>query len=568
MLRLSARALPALALAAALFTPEAARACGGFFCSNAPIDQTGEKIVFAKHGDELVTVVQVQYAGTAEEFSWVLPVPGLPTLETGTDQLFANLDQATTPRFWLNWHEEGVCSYGGRGWPEADGDFGAGAPSAGGEDAGGDPGVTIVSQAAVGPYDSVILQATDPDALLSWLADNDYDVTPEGQELLRLYVDPTRYFVALKLRQDKGIGDLVPIALRYREPLPCVPIRLTAVAAQQDMGITAFVLGDSRAVPLNYFHVQLNEARIDWLNGGANYTSVLSEAVDAASNGQAFATEFAGRWESLGIQLYDEQRFSTTELRATDDPVAFVDRLLSMGLRGTPQLLAFFQRHVPMPATLRAQGVDDRSFYNCLACYAEALAGQPFDPDAATDDLDESILQPLARAQELLDVHPYLTRLGTTMSPEEMTADPYFHWNLDLGDVSNTHTAELYVECGAGGSYEESPARIETPDGSVIRIESLSSYWRWGGGDASGAAPGAAEAGPAAAIVEKIGDSGAGEVIEDNRAEIEERLAASNAKLRGEGGGAGNCAGCGAAGAAPLGFGLLGLLGLGRRRRS
>ena len=51
---------------------------------------------------------------------------------------------------------------------------------------------------------------------------------------------------------------------------PATPLRPTAVAAQPDMGILVHLLGPSRAVPINYSHVQINEAAIDWVGGGQN----------------------------------------------------------------------------------------------------------------------------------------------------------------------------------------------------------------------------------------------------------------------------------------------------------
>ena len=44
-------------------------------------------------------------------------------------------------------------------------------------------------------------------------------------------------------------------------------------------------------------HVQINEAAIDWLNRGSNYSDVVSQAADEAG-GRAFATDYAGSVDS------------------------------------------------------------------------------------------------------------------------------------------------------------------------------------------------------------------------------------------------------------------------------
>ena len=46
-------------------TPEA-RACGGFFCSQVPIDQVGEQIVFGVEGEKVSATIMIQYAGDAK----------------------------------------------------------------------------------------------------------------------------------------------------------------------------------------------------------------------------------------------------------------------------------------------------------------------------------------------------------------------------------------------------------------------------------------------------------------------------------------------------------------------
>ena len=55
--------------------------------------------------------------------------------------------------------------------------------------------------------------------------------------------------------------------LTYESKLPMIPLRPTAVAAQDDMGIQVWVIGPSQAVPANYKSLVINEALIDWLSG-------------------------------------------------------------------------------------------------------------------------------------------------------------------------------------------------------------------------------------------------------------------------------------------------------------
>lgn len=57
------------------------------------------------------------------------------------------------------------------------------------------------------------------------------------------------------------------------------------------------------------------------------------------------------------------------------------------------------------------------------------------------------MVEPLRATSKLFDTRPYLTRLYTTLSAEEMTVDPMFDVNSDLPKVSNMRTARAHWEC-------------------------------------------------------------------------------------------------------------------------
>ena len=74
----------------------------------------------------------------------------------------------------------------------------------------------------------------DPDALVNWLHDNDYWVTPEMEPLIDLYVQDQFVFLAMRLLPDSNAQDMQPIKLTYPSERPMIPLRLTAVAANQE----------------------------------------------------------------------------------------------------------------------------------------------------------------------------------------------------------------------------------------------------------------------------------------------------------------------------------------------
>lgn len=80
-----------------LLTASPALACGGFFCTSVPIDQSAERIIFTINDDNTITaIVGINYVGAAEDFSWVVPVPSVPELDVADVSLINTLQQSTT----------------------------------------------------------------------------------------------------------------------------------------------------------------------------------------------------------------------------------------------------------------------------------------------------------------------------------------------------------------------------------------------------------------------------------------------------------------------------------------
>ena len=470
-----------LAIAAA----SPSRACGGFFCSSFPMNQVSEQILFVANGETVTTHVQIEYNGTAADFAWILPVPAVPKLGVSHNELFRQLQFATQPFFVLDWREDPECGFGPPVFAAAEG-----ADDATRRD------VDVVSEGQVGPYQTAVISSEDAGAIVEWLEENGYELGDLGVELLTPYVEGDFLFLALKLAPDRDVGDLQPIALEYPSVEPMIPIQLTAVATEPDLGVLVWILGEERAIPKNYLHVRINEALIDWFNFGFNYQDVVTRAADEAG-GQAFATDYAGASSIMENALYWEDRFDLDALRRQEHPVDVIDELLFQGFPRDDQMQALLRRRIPMPASVLEEGVlevvfrGDReeydkaaeegrldaiaeiSFYNNMRAYDEFLEDLVFDLDALIADLDAIIVTPLRESQELFEQHPYMTRLYTTLSAEEMTIDPAFSFNPDLPEVSNLRRADARFECvdfdPDNPDYEKLVLVVTLADGREIR---------------------------------------------------------------------------------------------------
>ena len=478
-----------LALTAGLLlTPATALACGGFFCSQAnPVDQAGEHILFAVDGNDVTAHIQIKYQGAAESFSWVLPMPSTPDFAVGTDVLFARLRANTDPRFEIEWDETGDCKVNNDcmfASPEADG----GDPD---DDGGG--GVNVVKEGEVGPYTYKVIEATDGASLFKWLNDNGYDQPPTAEGLIGHYVNQSFSFVALKLQKGKTAGDLQPLVVKYTsETLACIPLKLTSIAAAEDMPVFSWVLAKARAVPMNYFHVVLNAKAYDWLScatpagwgwgwggfGGVDcakaYLDLVTKAANVA-NGHAFVTEFAGASTVMAEKLYKEGQFDLKKLETVGAPKAYMQEMMSQQIPQGPLTQQVIREAIPKPddADLPESCQGDSNFYafgKIDECVKHMPPGWSFDPVKTTADIKERIVDPLIAAEKLFANHPYLTRMFTTISPDEMTKDPVFSFNPDLPDISNVHGVKAKAICKEGSTTEAEKVILTFPNGETKEV--------------------------------------------------------------------------------------------------
>ena len=431
------------------------QACGGFFCQTAPINQAGEQIVFRQEGDEITAMVRILYSGSAEEFSWVVPVPNTPEISLGSDITFTQLEFATRPQFFLERRgeqcEEFVPNFGVT--PDT-----AGAPG-NDED---DSGVFIEQELQIGPFDIDIVSSDNPDDLAIWLQDNGYELTDRGAELLAPYITDGMKFVAVKLLNGEGIDSIQPLLMKYTSDKPVIPIRLTAVAAMPDMGVLTWVVADARAVPENYEHVTPNFTRLNWYTGSGNayasYQTLITEAMNETAEGQGFATDYAGEIsDEIVSQLPNTERLEEIleDLDSRDDAnfIAYSFFNFFFNSNTFSSRVAVLQRELPIEG-------DDVSINVAAANYqtTEGLQSQ-YSPEqlraariALRDFIVTREIEPVLNANALLPQGAYMTRLFTTLSAEEMTRDPSFSYNASMPDQAIERNALLESSCGENGT--------------------------------------------------------------------------------------------------------------------
>ncbi|MFT4626746.1 MAG: hypothetical protein ACI8PZ_005424, partial [Myxococcota bacterium] len=498
----------------------AAHACGGFFCNQAtPVDQSGEVIVFGvdEAADTVTMHVQVSYRGPAEEFSWVLPVRGVPDIFLSHSALFDDLPTAT-PRFFTVTTDDSRC-VGDFGDADTDSDADSDADADTDTDSDTDVDVvTVLAHDLVGPYDITTVAADDADALVDWLQDNAYDVPDNLVDVLAPYIADDQNFVALKLRKDASTGALSPLALRYSGTTPAVPLTLTRVAAEPDMPLNVYLVGEHRGVPLSFLHVQLNPLAIDYWRGGANLDEAITRAADEAG-GQAFVTDDVSSTGTVSRLFYSEGRFDLDGLRNAPTAPDLVDRLPEAGFAFNDEVMAVLRTEYPVPDGFPGR---PESFYTNPSDWREWWVDTPFDGDAVVDALEAVEVEPRRQIQAMFDANRTITRLRSSVSPEEMTADPTFGFNPDLPTFDDLGTVNQIRLCtNLETRAYTANQKLRFPSDITVVVPSQAEL------DRAGQTPydylQAADP-PAALIIEQLAEAGLGTVLIDNRQALDASL--------------------------------------------
>jgi len=294
MIKKSIQVAAIAALSGWVLAPAPAEACGGFFCGQTPVDQTAERVVFAVDHDagETDMIVQINYQGDAASFAWVVPLANVPvegSLDTFPQAALYALAANSSPVVYPDW--------GGCAFEDADA---AGGPAP----AGRDGEVTVHLREEVGPYDVAVIESENPDALTEWLRENEYRITAPMEPYIRDYVEGGMKFLALRLSPESKVSQISPFRMRLPGTSPVIPLKMTALAAEPEMGVVVFVLGEERYEGANWPNLEIDAEELvyDFRTGRHNWTAAVARAV-AEVGGNGWVTDTASSTESYVRRL-------------------------------------------------------------------------------------------------------------------------------------------------------------------------------------------------------------------------------------------------------------------------
>jgi MYXO-CTERM domain-containing protein len=326
--------LSSLALATALLTTiptDHAEAFCGFYVAGADsqLYNNATMVVLMRDGTRTVLSMQNAYQGPPEDFAMVVPVPVVlqkDDVKVLADEVFDRVDKLAAPRLVEYWEQDPCDPY-----PEFDDArrFESGAVEKKKSESNAsarEHGVTIEAQFEVGEYQVVILSAKDSTGLEKWLAQEKYNIPKGAEPLLRPYVQSGSKFFVAKVDAKKvkfganGQAMLSPLRFHYDSPEFSLPVRLGLINApdgqsggKQDLIVHILARGQRYQLS-NYPNVTIptnlevkNETREHF---GEFYASLFDHVL--ANNPKAIVTEYA--WAANSCDPCPEPPLSLGEL--------------------------------------------------------------------------------------------------------------------------------------------------------------------------------------------------------------------------------------------------------------
>ncbi|MBK8219038.1 MAG: DUF2330 domain-containing protein [Myxococcales bacterium] len=282
-----------LSAAALVAVSRPAQACGGCFVppeNNTVV--TDHRMILSVGQGQSTLYDQIRYQGAPESFAWVLPISGEAQVGLSADVVFSVLDSLT---------QVGVVAPP-RNCPAPPNDCARNSPQAAPGSASADggfaDGVTVTKREVVGPYETVQLQATNPEALNQWLTANKFSIPEDVKPVVAQYVRENFNFLAMKLVPGANVQSMRPVRVTTRGSSVTLPLRMVAAGTGPVVGISLWVMAQGRYEPQNFptFTIKQEDLAWDWTANASNFKTIRAERT-AASNGRGWELE-----SSIGLQ--------------------------------------------------------------------------------------------------------------------------------------------------------------------------------------------------------------------------------------------------------------------------
>lgn len=221
------------------------------------INEPTQKAILVYDAGREDLILQVKYEGPVEEFGWLIPVPGLPTVQEGSMKCFYELSKYTQEHFEPRWQrgitDGGTLGAGGNAKPEP---------------------VKVIEITTIGAYKIAVLSTKDAGALENWLATNLFYFPTNKTDALDTYVKQHWYFIAVKVNLGQGLlgtisnklelasGELHPLQISFASDRCVYPLKISSVNGKPSE-VQVYVLSPEPLLETTMFRKKLPAIYID-----------------------------------------------------------------------------------------------------------------------------------------------------------------------------------------------------------------------------------------------------------------------------------------------------------------
>ena len=283
-------------------------ACGGLVGSlEEEIFSDAQSVVLELMEEEAAVEItyKIQYEGDAEDFGWVIPVPGeLISIEQRGLQIFERLEAVSDPKINTTSHE-----------PLLGCNTSKGELSSGGYDSGAFRGVDVVGAGSAGIFDYVVLEASTVTALDGWLAENGWSLGSTTEAVGAYVEEGNIQFVALSMSEailDTGgpyygssRSPAATVTLKYGGDVLRYPAMMSKGSSAPQQRTNIYILGDQRASVEGWSASELGTLYGDfeaYEDAGDLYTSSL---IELGGGDRVYGVVYSGAFEERWLTRLD-----------------------------------------------------------------------------------------------------------------------------------------------------------------------------------------------------------------------------------------------------------------------
>lgn len=271
--------------------PREAEACGGCVAPPGNFSAVDSHRMVVKLGlEESILWDQFIYSGVPEEFAWILPVPSPETVVEIADGDFIDIiDRETAPIV-----APPACATANAGG--CDSGCSSFTPPNLAEE------VTVHRHEMVGPYETVVIGAEDPNAIYAWLGQNNYAFPDDGLPVLDYYTERESSFVVLRLRPGEEVSAMQPVRVRFKGYMGQFPLRMISLGVAGAVDLSLWIVADDRYGPMNFESRRIDPTSVawNWESNSSNYQLAFEQTI-ADAGGSAWITEYAQPLENSPV---------------------------------------------------------------------------------------------------------------------------------------------------------------------------------------------------------------------------------------------------------------------------